>query len=130
MLVDAAGAGAGMDGIYSAARELEESALFREAVRLTANLVTRVRTREDRLLAERAVRRARAFGRHSVAPWTELDFLARIVDQRCFPGELFHLLGLWPVGAMGSASMSFQIHDIVIYIRGRLRLSLAALRKS
>jgi len=26
--------------------------------------------------------------------------------------------------------MSLQIHDIVIYIRGRLRLSLAALRKS
>ena len=33
LLIDANGAGAGMDGIYSAAREIDEKTLFKEAVR-------------------------------------------------------------------------------------------------
>ena len=41
LLVDTERAGAGMDGIYSAAREVEEATLFREARRLAANRITR-----------------------------------------------------------------------------------------
>ena len=41
LLVDTARAGAGMDGIYSAAREVDEASLFKEALRLAGREVTR-----------------------------------------------------------------------------------------
>lgn len=40
LLVDTSLAGAGMDGIYSAAREIDESILFGEALRLARKKVT------------------------------------------------------------------------------------------
>jgi hypothetical protein len=41
LLVDTARAGAGMDGIYSASREVDEASLFGEALRLARREVTR-----------------------------------------------------------------------------------------
>lgn len=98
LLVDTARAGAGMDGIYSAAQEVDESGLFNQALRLAGNEVTRALSRETREFAERAIKKARGFGqRFSISPWTEFDFLARIVAEQRHPGELLFLLGLWPV---------------------------------
>lgn len=72
LLVDTARAGAGMDGIYSAAREVDEVSLFAEALRLAGREVTR----ENRQYTARAVKKARGHGhRFSVSQWTEFDFL-------------------------------------------------------
>ena len=105
LLVDTIRAGAGMDGIYSAARELQESELFDEAIRLAAHEVTRRLTREARQYAEQAVKVARGHGgrRQSVSRWTEFDFFARVAASHTYPGEHLHVLGLWPAaGAEGS----------------------------
>jgi len=98
LLVDTSRAGAGMDGIYSAAREVDEASLFTEALRLAGSEVTRRLSRETRDYAERAVKRARGHGRRfSISRWTEFDFLVRVAADKAYPGELLYLLGLWPV---------------------------------
>ena len=97
-LVDTEQAGAGMDGIYSAAREVHEAELFREASRLAAVEVRRRLSRESRLWAERAIRESRRRGAAvRVSPWAEFDFLCRIAAEARPPGACLHLVGLWPV---------------------------------
>lgn len=104
LLVDTARAGAGMAGIYSAAREIDEDCLFSEAMRLATREITTRLKRSTREYAERAVKRARGFGQlHSVSPWTEFDFYVRVAASRRQPGELVWLLGLWPVGPADDA---------------------------
>src|SRR5688572_14605356 len=61
-LVDTSSAGAGMDGIYSAAREISESALFEEANPLAAREITRRLSKASRTFAERAVKKGRTRG--------------------------------------------------------------------
>ena len=98
LLVDTARAGAGMDGIYSAAQEVGEISLFNQALRLAGSEVTRRLSRATREYAERAIKRARGYGRRfSVSPWTAFDFLVSIAAKRRHPGEFLFLLGLWPV---------------------------------
>ncbi len=98
LLVDTSRAGAGMDGIYNAAHEVDEASLFTEALRLAGREVTRLLSRETQEYAERAVKKARGYGRRfSVSLWTEFDFLVRLVAGKRRPGEYLHLLGLWPV---------------------------------
>ena len=100
LLVDTGRAGAGMDGIYSAAREVGEAELFTEAGRLAGAEVTSRLSSADRAYADRAIRRAQGVRRHdSVSPWAEFDFLCRAAAHRRHPGEYLHLLGLWPVAA-------------------------------
>lgn len=97
LLVDTDQAGAGMDGIYSAAREVDEESLFKEALSTAKSEVTTRLSRTDRNYAERAVRKARDRGRYSVSLWTEFDFFCRIAADKQHPGAYLHLLGLWPV---------------------------------
>src|SRR5262249_53969823 len=98
LLVDTVRAGAGMDGIYSAAREVDEKSLFSHAMRLAGGEVTKKLSRETREYAERAIKKARGVGHlFSVSPWTAFDFLVRIAVEGRSPGELLYLLGLWPV---------------------------------
>jgi len=98
LLVDTARSGAGMDGIYSAAQEVDEDKLFDEARRLAAGATTKSLSSQARRYAERAIKKARGFGqRLSLSPWTEFDFLVRITAEKRHPGELLYLLGLWPV---------------------------------
>ena len=98
LLVDTGRAGAGMDGIYSATREVGEAELFTEAERLAGAEVTSRLSSAHRAYAQRAIRRAQGAGRHdSVSPWAEFDFLCRAAAHRRHPGEYLHLLGLWPV---------------------------------
>lgn len=98
LLVDTDRAGAGMDGIYSASREVDEAGLFKEAQRLAASEVTRQLSRADRQYAEDAIKKASGFGsQYSISPWTVFDFLCRIAAHKRHPGAYFHLLGLWPV---------------------------------
>ena len=98
LLVDTHLAGAGMDGIYSASREVDETSLFKEAQRLAGAKVTRRLSSAHRQYAERAIKKAQGFGRqYSVSPWTAFDFLCRIAAHNRHPGAYLHLLGLWPI---------------------------------
>lgn len=107
LLVDVGSAGAGMDGIYSAARELHERELFKEAIAVAAREVTKARSSSDRRLAEQAIKKAKGHGQQRVLPpWTEFDFLVSIAASGRFPGEFVHRLGLWPVGSKAAADES------------------------
>ncbi len=98
LLVDTQLAGAGMDGIYSASREVDETSLFREAQRRAAAEVTRRLSSAHRQYAEQAIKKAQGFGsQYSVSPWTAFDFLCRIAAHNRHPGAYLHLLGLWPI---------------------------------
>jgi len=98
LLVDTARAGAGMDGIYSATRAVDELSLFKMALRLVRHEVTSQLSSECRKYAETAVKKARGHGhRFSVSLWTEFDYLCRVAADKRHPGEYLHLLGLWPI---------------------------------
>ncbi len=112
LLVDTVKAGAGMDGIYSAAREIDEASLFDEVLPLAEREITRNLSASDRQYAELAVKKARGFGRRiSISSWTEFDFLCRVAGERRHPGELLHLLGLWPVEA---AKRTDAVDDLIV----------------
>src|SRR5437867_1329679 len=97
-LVDTSLAGAGMDGIYSASREISEDALFNEANRRAAREITKKVSATARSFAERAVKKARARSRRiSISPWAEFDFYARTAAAAVYPGSFLYLLGLWPI---------------------------------
>ena len=101
-LVDTDLAGAGMDGIYSAAREVDEDGLFDEAIRLAGAEVTRRISGKVRRYAENAIRKSQTYGRRfGVSPWTKFDFLCQVAASDRHPGEHLHLLGLWPVKKTG-----------------------------
>ena len=98
LLVDTDRVGAGMDGIYSASREVDEASLFDVALRLARSEVTRQVSGADRQYAERAIRMARRVGsRQGVSPWAEFDFLAQIAERKDHPGAHLYRVGLWPI---------------------------------
>lgn len=119
LLVDTSRAGAGMDGIYSAAREIDEVGLFKEALRMATSEITKQQNKLAREFAERAVKKARGYGqRYSVSPWQEFDYYVRVVAQKCHPGALLWLLGLWPVHAEDDDpynSDSLDISNLFVY---------------
>lgn len=105
LLIDAHTAGAGMDGIYSAARELDERTLFKEAI----GILHRNTDRAWREFAEEAIRRARRLGgrRNSTSLRQEFEFFGLVNQSPKEAGQLIHLLGLWPVvGDIASESIS------------------------
>ncbi len=100
LLVDTERPGAGMDGIYSAAREIVEGRLFREARALAAREVANRRSRSTRQYALDALREAgRRYGARdaAISPWTAFDFLCRVAAGGDTPGAYLHILGLWLV---------------------------------
>ena len=98
LLVDTERAGGGMDGIYSAALEVDESTLFHEARSLAGSRITRDLSLASRRFADQAIKRARGRGgRYTVSRWAEFDFLCRIALARKPPGAYLNLLGLWPI---------------------------------
>jgi DNA phosphorothioation-dependent restriction protein DptH len=128
LLVDTILAGAGMDGIYSAAREVEEAILFNRALRLAANEVTNRVSRQAWAYAERAIKKARGVShRYSVSRWAEFDFLIRIAAERKHPGELLYLLGLWPVRQDDSDNADYGLDLSRIFVDRLLGASVAGL---
>ena len=111
LLVDTDLAGAGMDGIYSASREVHEETLFQAALRLAGAEVTRRSSGSRRRYAERAIRKAeRLGGRQSVSPWTKFDFLCRVAAYGQPPGAWLHLLGLWPIAESGESDAAEELN--------------------
>ncbi|WP_287171597.1 hypothetical protein [Mesorhizobium sp.] len=97
-LIDPLRAGAGLDGIYSAGREIDEGELFR-----TANERARKPLRGRVATARAAIRRAERLGRRrKLTPWQEFDFLVAVAAE----GERRAItrLGLWPIAGEGAMS--------------------------
>jgi DNA phosphorothioation-dependent restriction protein DptH len=98
LIVDTARAGAGMDGIYSAAREVDEAGLFEAAIPLAEREVKSQLSNGHKQYCQAAIKRARGYGRRfSISKWREFDFLCQVAADTKHPGEYLHLLGLWPV---------------------------------
>ncbi len=98
LLVDIDKAGAGMDGIYGAGREVKESELFKEALKLAAAEITKSLSGEERKFAEKAVRKSRRRGRkQSVSPWLVFDYYINIALHSKHPRLFLYILGLWPM---------------------------------
>ena len=127
LLVDTEEAGAGMDGIYSAAREVDEAELFEEALRLANEEVTRQVSRAARDYADKAIRKARRRGRFSVSAWTAFDFLCRIAADKRHPGAFLHLLGLWPVQASEEAEAADELDVSRMFVDRLLGTQVAGL---
>lgn len=95
LFVDTKKAGAGMDGIYSAVREVGEKELLPKAISAAEKRFT---SRAQRDFAEGAVKQARKIGRtNTISPWREFDFYARCAEEPHSIGKYISLLGLWPI---------------------------------
>lgn len=117
LLVDTARAGAGMDGIYSAARELDETGLFDEAIPRAEREVKLLLSNKLKQYCQAAIKRARGYGRRfSISKWQEFDFLCQVAAAKKHPGEFLHLLRLWPVKDPGEGpdaeSLSLAQHFV------------------
>ena len=121
LLIDTERAGAGMDGIYSAAREVSEAALLQAARRLAGGEITRRLSAKSRQFAERAVRKARGHGgMHGVSSWAEFDFLCRVATGESAPGAYLHLLGLWPTHKREDADPSDDLNTSRMFVESLL----------
>lgn len=108
LLVDTELAGAGMDGIYSAAREVDESSLFKQAL----SLVRREIPTKTWKYAEQAIKKARGHGHlFRISPWTEFDFLVCIAAEKRYPGGFLHQLGLWPAQQNDDNDVDRELED-------------------
>lgn len=90
-LIDPLRAGAGLDGIYSAAREISEAELFRAAQKeVRRHLYGRRKTIDN------VIKRAQRLGRRqTLTPWQVFDFYVTIEQERF--GSAITRLGLWPI---------------------------------
>lgn len=122
LLVDGQCAGAGMDGIYSAAREIDESNLFAKAAALAAGGITRGAYRDYAKHAMGAARR-----RARVSPWAEFDFLCRIADAGGHPGAFLHLLGLWPAAESENTDAADDLKVSDSFVEGLLGVASSGL---
>src|ERR1700730_6153151 len=100
-LIDAHYAGAGLAGIDSAGREIDEKSLFKEAIAV----LRQATERSWREFAEEAIKRARRLGgrRNTTSLRQEFEFFGLVSQHPKDGGRLLHLLGLWPVVGETSA---------------------------
>jgi DNA polymerase III delta prime subunit len=127
LLVDTALAGAGMDGIYSAAREVQETELFEKAIGLAAKEISRQFSRQHRLFTEQAVKKARSRGRRmGVSPWAEFDLFVRGTAESRYPGEFLYLIGLWPIKQDDDVNDQDALENSVLFVQRLLGRAPAA----
>jgi DNA phosphorothioation-dependent restriction protein DptH len=94
LLVDTANAGAGMDGIYSAAREIVEAELFAKAKLLAREKLVH----GSKGFADKALSKARRLARNkALSPWREFAYLCRASKGLENLGAALPEIGLWPV---------------------------------
>jgi len=112
MLVDAVRAGAGMDGIYNAARSLSEADVFSDAIKLASRQLPS----DVRDFAKKAVDRAKRIGgqRRTVPKRQELSFIAALLAQPEMPGAALPKLGLWPVAGDAQAASAALSHSALM----------------
>lgn len=114
LLIDSSRAGAGLDGIYSAGREIGEAELFGKALELAR------RPFWGRMqFLDAAARRAERLGRRRrLTPWTRFDFTVTAASEG--EGRALGKLGLWPVACTGAPTnaqldMSADLADRLLY---------------
>lgn len=108
-LVDVTTAGAGMDGIYSAAREIGEKDFFDIANKEAGKLIPH----GFHDFCKRAIKKARRIGRqNTISPWRIFEFYTSCNDSDSISSALT-LLGLWPIQVDGKP----DINDIDKAIR-------------
>ena len=94
LLIDVDNAGPGMDGIYSAAREVSEEALFGLCIKLAHDSLPH----GCKGFADAARRKARHTSRNqSLSPWREFAYLCRSSAGQHVLGEALPEIGLWPI---------------------------------
>ena len=122
-LIDPSRAGAGLDGIYSAAREVSERELFD-----MASSKARAELKKARSFVGDALTYARRLGQRNVAsPWQEFDFLVAMQDGSVGPGAALARLGLWPIDAVEipekmTLALSMDLVNRLLYARDESRL--------
>jgi len=103
LLVDTAQAGAGMDGIYSTARKINEAELF-------ATAKSRARSKLEhggKGFADKALSKARRLARNkALSPWREFAYLCRAAFSMEGLGAALPEIGLWPVAFAAGSSQS------------------------
>lgn len=101
LLIDATAAGAGMDGIYSAAREIGERELFDAAHKLAHDALPH----GCKLFVKKALIKARQVGhQRNLAPWRIFTYLCRATHSLYTVGAALPDIGLWPVAMTGDRS--------------------------
>jgi len=109
LLVDMQQAGAGMDGIYSAAREVHETELFDEGCKAARKRVGTI-SRAARDFADAAVKRAERLAKPAgLAPWLKFRYWSEVVVDESdseaavnvASGAALPTLSLWPVAVAG-----------------------------
>ena len=94
LLVDPSYAGAGMDGIYSAAREVGEAVLFEVALELARQRLAHGYKGFTRKALEKAGYGSR---KRNLAPWLAFSYLCRAAHRPDDAGAALPVIGLWPV---------------------------------
>lgn len=114
LLIDPLRAGAGLDGIYSAGREIGEAELFQEALKL-ARKPMYGRT----AVLDNAVWRAERLGRRRrLTPWSKFDFYVCAAQDM---GRSLARLGLWPIlsdedPSTSELDLSAELADRLLYV--------------
>ena len=117
LLVDVQSAGAGMDGIYSAALEVRETPLFAHASQLVARQITSRHSAAVRQYALRALAVARGRGnRHAVSEWAAFDYLCSVAGSGGLPGAHLHRIGLWPIRDDEGAAWSESLEQSRLFV--------------
>jgi DNA phosphorothioation-dependent restriction protein DptH len=108
-------AGAGMDGIYNAAREISERELYSRAVHHS-----RERLNGDTAdFGKEAVKRAQRIGskRRNVTGRQSLAFHSALATDVDHPGAALPILGLWPVAGSADEAIGRLTHSSVMVDR-------------
>jgi DNA phosphorothioation-dependent restriction protein DptH len=108
-------AGAGIDGIYNAAREISERELFSRAIHHS-----RERLNGDTAeFGKEAVKRAQRIGskRRNVTGRQSLAFHSALAADEDHPGAALPILGLWPVAGSADEAIGRLTHSSVIVDR-------------
>ncbi|KOR30061.1 hypothetical protein TI04_07105 [Achromatium sp. WMS2] len=93
LLIEPQQTGSGMDGIYSAAREIAETELFDCACKIARNGLPK----GGKTFADKAISKAKRVHNY-IAPWQKLEYLcAAIGEDRQLLGTALTTLGLWPI---------------------------------
>lgn len=93
LLIDITSAGPGMDGIYSAAREIGEKEFFDVAIKEAYKIIPH----GFHKFCERAVSKARRIGgQKTISPWRIFEFYTNCKDSNSISSSLT-LIGLWPI---------------------------------
>ncbi len=109
LLIDAGAAGAGLDGIYNASRELDESLIYQYALSIIDKQLPKNRLR----FAKEAVKRAARVGgrRNRISEKQQFGFKVDLIECGDEYGKAVTSLGLWPIGAVDDV----QARELLAY---------------